>query len=670
MALCRQPNEEEMKKLKTLSQVIKKNKGIITKWKAFILLIPAAAILIFHVFYKNIWAERAMEKGLARIFAATAEVDELRVSLLKGQIMLEGIRVQNKNNPELNLFETGHSEFFMDMGELTRGRFHIQSAVLEGLQFATPRSSSENTWTSPNPGIKKGGENRKENIFSGVSAMASNPVNAAAALLEEKKSELQTPAYLEETNKTLKEFYQKWDERFKVSEKELGLFIKKYRKIAEKGVPSPGSPKAALTAAKEYNGYYQDIQKEKEKVRSLYRQFKKDKEKILAMKSKIQDFMEKDAAYLQSLLEIPDKPELRGLVNEKIREMLRLRFTRYYNIAEKVLPYYKNWKADKAGKNKGKKDKKAKRMTGQTILFPSPQSPRFLLHKAHIDGGSKEKGLFRADLKDIASEPEKWLFPVSFASSWQKEKQNFFLEGAIDLKKNAVNLLEARFKAPGNPVRYEGDFPVPGLEKLEGLLNYTGTALAVKGKENLDIGLNMNLVKVKIKIDSSGAMTEKLLKKTLDTVHEINISSQITMGKKGIETLQVNSDIGQSLAQSLDALWKDLPQIGRKELLTLLEKEMKNQLSSSQQLSATLNALELSPENQIRNLEELEKTFDNKKKELQKEAETQVKEFRQKAESEAKKVLKKAEDHREEASKKANELKEASPLKDVKFPGF
>ncbi|MDA3812417.1 MAG: hypothetical protein PF518_19035, partial [Spirochaetaceae bacterium] len=80
-------------KLKGLSKSIKKNKGLVTKWKAVFVLILISLILIFNFFFKDQLIKKAAESGLEYVFQGDVDLVKPHLSLFKGSITYESLTI-------------------------------------------------------------------------------------------------------------------------------------------------------------------------------------------------------------------------------------------------------------------------------------------------------------------------------------------------------------------------------------------------------------------------------------------------------------------------------------------------------------------------------------------------------------------------------------------------
>ena len=673
MVLRRELTKDENKKLKALAKALKKNKGMVTKWKFFILLAIAGLIAVFNIFFKNMLAERALEKGLTDAFEASADVDDLKISLSRGEISLEGLRVQNKDNPGKNLFQTGHSALKISIPELTRGRYHIEELNMEGLQFNAGRDSADLP-----PGTESGGD--KAPLID-LSAYTDDPAAAAEKILEEHKANLKSLQFIDSAEDQLKGFTESWETRLDESGRENKAFIARYDDIISKGVPRLNSIEEGQSLFNEYNGYYEEIRDKRSEVETMIDLFEADRSALQDIRSEAVSLISEDLAYLQDLMQLPGQNDVRNFVSDKIKEILMTRFSSYYETAQKVMPYYEKWQASQPEE---KEKKKVSRMNGENVRFPSPMSPGFLIRQAHLDGGDGYSGFFNADLSGITTEPEKWADPVLLSSGWTRDRSSVTTEAFLDLKENAEELFRLDFSSPGNSIPSDIAFPELGINEVDAVLDYIGTARPHPTEEGVLVSLDMDFSQISLGLKDSDDPVSSIILGTLDDIRDILVEAEIHIDEKGIQNLKVNSGIDKILTDSLEGFLEDLPGAGADMLKPLLTELIEEELGSSAALQDAADALGRGSLEQLKDLEALEDRMDSYRNEVQNKGEALVKEYEDKARAEAEVIKAEAEAEaarlQAEADRKAKEAEEKAKAEaekklqeeasKIKLPGF
>ncbi len=661
MAIRRELTKEESKKLKTLAKAVRKNRGMVTKWKLFILLAIAAAVAVFNIFFKNMLAERALEKGLADAFEASADVDDLKISLSKGELSLEGLRVQNKKDPERNLFQTGHTALKISIPELTRGRYHIEEMTLEGLRFNSGRDSADLP-----PGMESGGA--KEPLID-LSAYTDDPAAAAEKILKENRNNLKSLQFIASAEEDLKEFTESWQNRLDESDGETRAFIARYEEILSKGLPQVSSIEEGQSLYNEYNAYYNEVRDKREEVEELADQFETDRAALKTIREEAESLIKEDLASLQNLMQLPGQDDVRSFVSDKIKESLMQRFSSYYETVQKVMPYYEKWQAAQPEEEKNT----VSRMTGQTIRFPSPMSPGFLLKKAHLDGGDGNSGFFNADISGLTSEPEKWAEPVLLSSGWKRDESSVSSEGFLNLKEEAEELFRLDFSSPGHPLPSDIAFPDLGIDKADALLDYSGTARPHPDEEGVLVSLDMDFSQIRLSVEDADDPVSAIVLSTLENIEDFLVEAEVHIDDKGIRGLKIDSPVDRILIDSLEGFLDELPAAGAQMLKPLLTEMIEEELGASDALEDAADTLGISSMEQLKDMEALENRVKDYRDELGNKARAEADALKAEAEAEAARLQAEAERKAKEEEEKAKaeaQKKLEEEAKKIKIPGF
>jgi len=623
--------DEIIKKLKPLSKAIKKNKGMVTRWKAFILLAVAGSILIFTFFFKNKVLETVIESSLEKVFQAQVDVVNPRFSLFKGEFGFESLTIQDKKEPGRNLIETGSSNLSISIPELTRNRFRIKKMILEDVQLNTSRESDTLDVKHEDSGSSK----PSLLDLSSLKDLTDDPTTRIESLIEEQKENLQTFKMIEGASKDLDEFTTRWKKTFGDSQNEISQLTKKYSGIANQGIPSITSIDDGKALVKKYEGYYKEISAEKDRVINLQNQFQNEKDRILNYRNNIEDVIGKDLEYLSGLITLPQQKEMQNFVSDKIKEILQKRFNAYYTKAMKLMPLYEKFK----DQEKKKEEKKVSlRYPGRFILYPSPDRPRFLIEEARLSGGDDNSGFFNLGITGITSEPEKWSEPVKLDSQWKKNGTSMTLDGILNLKDQAPELFNIQFESPENPVSWKEGIPVLGIDSAKAELSYKGTGLSRLETKGVTVNLDLDFSDIEIKTSGKDDILSQTVTDTLNRIKDFMVTATVQITKEGIQSVKVDSEIDKILKQRLGDLIKDLPQQGADKLETYLRKMISERMLGIDGVKNTLNALNLESLDQIRSMEDLQSAVKKLEDQAQGQAAALVKGLQDKAEAEAERI--------------------------------
>lgn len=630
-------NKDDRKKLKALAKSIKKNKGMVTRWKAGILMVILSILLLFNFFFKNTVVEYVLEKSLEEAFSAAAEIENLDISLSKGTMTFDSLRVQNRKDPGRNIFETTSSRLAISVPEIAKGRFRIQEFSVQGIQMDTARESDE-----LRPSMNQG--ESKDPIYS-MSDLQEDTQEQIKALLEEKKGNLQTLTYLENADEEMKAFTQKWESTFSDTQEKGDALIDEYSSIVDAGVPEIGSIQEGQALAQEYNNHYRTIQQAIADAKALNTEFSEEKGRLSGSKNEIERLILQDSEYIKGFLRLPNQSEVKDFVGDAIQDVLQKRFENYYDKAMLLFPVYEKWQAEKRVDGNEKKDRN--RLAGKTLSFAQKESPRFLIEKMNLSGGNEQAGEFLMNLSGISSEPEKWSEPIQLISSWNEASTKVKMEGFVDLKENAEELFNLNFESLENKVPWEDGVPSLGIDSVLTSLSYSGTGRSHPEKEGILLSLDMDFSDIELMKSGSNKTISNIIEETMNEVESFLVSPEIHISKQGIESIIVSSDIDRIIQRSLGDFVKDLPQKGQAEVEAYLREDLAKQLSENEKTRALTESLNQESLDQLEDLKQIE---------------TRMLEYKQQ-------IIKQGEELLEDQAKDGLEtLKDST--KGLKLPGF
>ena len=113
------------------------------RWKA---LLPLAVVLVLIIVGARLFLDPAVRRGVeyAGTAAVGAKVDlrAAHVSVLAGDVTLDGLAVTDPSKPMTNLFEAEALVFAVDPLPLLESKVVIDTLAVRGLRFGTPRATS------------------------------------------------------------------------------------------------------------------------------------------------------------------------------------------------------------------------------------------------------------------------------------------------------------------------------------------------------------------------------------------------------------------------------------------------------------------------------------------------------------------------------------------------
>ncbi len=631
-------SQETIKKLKPLAKTIKKNKGLVTKWKAIIVLIIVGSVVFFNFIFKDKLIESFAESGLESLFEAEVEIEKLHLSLFKGILSYESLAIADADKPMFNLVETGRAVLKINMRELAFKRVHIEEIALSEVLWDTPRKSDGSLVEGEN-----GGENTSEKEDS--SLMDTLSLNSGdfdyQAIINSQKENLSSLKLLSESNQKIEEAQARWTGILYEKESEVKALSDKVDTVKSISLSSVQSVDEAASLIGEVQSYYPEVEAAKESVVQLNRDFKSEKETLFSMKDSLSYSIDTDMAYLVDTLDITTG-DFSSIASDLAEDYVRARWNNYYeyglkawNIVQKLQSAENEDKAESRGLN---------RAAGRTILFPSPDKPSLFIGHAGLTGGDEKQGHLVMDIKSISSEPDKTKDPVSLNLILTKGEQIIVLKGVLDLKTDSPVLFFMTIDVPGNPVALEKGIPVLGINRLTSIADTSLNGTVLYDDDTLVTVLKTELTELDIIQSADDSVISTAVNILFDNTENIELIGEIAITKEGIDSIFFQSDFDTLLQDSLGSYLEDLKSTYTRELKDNLLQYLSPDLEKNEAYSSSLDALGVQSINQISSVNRVKDVLDDKVSELENRGDAIADELKSKAQSEAESLVDKAKD--------------------------
>ncbi len=103
--------------------------------------VPAIVLLVVLYFFLDGWVEAGLEYAGERAVGAKVEIDDLALTLSPLGMRFEHLQVADPSDPWSNIFETGRVQFAMDINQLLRAKFIVETMEVNGLVLGTKRTT-------------------------------------------------------------------------------------------------------------------------------------------------------------------------------------------------------------------------------------------------------------------------------------------------------------------------------------------------------------------------------------------------------------------------------------------------------------------------------------------------------------------------------------------------
>ena len=570
-------SKAEAKHLATLAKSVRKNRGLVTGWKAAILAVIIGSLLVFNFLFKDRLAEAGMEAALENVFRARAEAEGVHLSLFRGSLSFESLSVADRDKPMENLFELSGSELRVNIWELLKKRLVIERAVCSGIQLGTPRDSSG---ALPETETTEAGFSPEDSSSSGLGALLAD--TDPEALLQTQFDRLQSPAYLDEVNSRYRQALDLWPERIEAVQNDLETGRTAASRIAALKIQEIDSLQEAADAAKVIQDNYPRVEDAASTVRRTNRDFQQDRETLTDLQRGVRDALEEDYRLLESVVADPGG-ELGGVASQAAENLLKARIGRYYDYALKAIDASRKMKSEK-----GKKEAADVRRQGAVVNFPVRGYPRFMIEELYISYGSSGSGEYlEASAQDISSDQEIVGRPVRFSLNAEDGVHRISGEGSLDTREGAQEFLSLEGGLEGGGFAIGNALSGIGLEELKGSADGSlafSIDPGMMGAGTAEIRLeDMNPI-----FQDDGNLLQNAVREVLATTNSAVFTVSFEADEGGFTRFRVQSDLDALLARRVgDFLDAEASRL-RERLKVLLREELASALEENAELENLL----------------------------------------------------------------------------------
>ena len=652
---------EEQKKLPGLAKWIRKNRGFVTRWKAGVLLILAAAVLVFNLFFKDQLIKRVLERGLEAVFRSEVTVEDPSLRLLKGTFSFQALTIADADDGSRNLLETGKGVFLLDMAELTRKRFRIVESSLAGIRTGTERFTSGGNEGAEDPDTGAGGDSG----FSLSSLAPGTEDFDFETFLEEQKDGLTVTRLIDEGNQEIKNLEEKWTGTFEEQQREISALadeVTAFKDVKPSGI---GSVAEAASLVQDIQAVSTRVNRKKNELRDLRKDFQADRERVTEQGRAFTSGFEEDYDRLKGQLDF-SSGGMKNMFSGLAETYIRNRWNSYFEWGLKGRELYRKYQENRED---APKKELPRRSRGRTYLFPAPDAPLFLAELLSLSGEAGGGQPFRLEARDISSDPDRAGRPVTFQAGLGIPGEVLELKGILDLRSGAEEVFMMALEGPSRPFALDREVEALQLARLSGAVSFQGDTRYRSSDEKLLTALDLTFTGVETLPSGTGVLSDAV-SRILGQMDRVEMETRIVTGFEEVESVKVFTDLDELLADRVGDYLEEKAAELAEELRTRLKEYLEDQLAEQEMLQSALDSLGVESLDQISTLEGLETVLNDKKKEVEAAANA----YRKELEAEARARIEEAEAQaRKEAERKAREAAETlvpGVGDSIRIPGF
>jgi uncharacterized protein (TIGR03545 family) len=366
----------------------------------FLLILFLIIIAIFLIFTDR-WLENRMEAFGSSIVGAKVEFDGVDFSLLSLNMRWKRLQVTNPDDTWRNLFETGNTEFDVDLIPLLSRKFIIENLTLEDFRLNTERTTDgkiekDKAATTESKIVKTienqlAAQTKDMPVFNLQRYQKKVNVDSLWRLID-----LRTPAKIDSLQKATMNDYQQWEKRIAdlPSEKELNAYTERVQALKLDQIDTIEEFQAAYSAT---TSIYNEIDSIYNSVKTVKTDFQSDVSALKGNQKLIKEWVSRDYQRALSLAKLPDlsvKNVAKILFGERIINQIR-RILGYINTTRSY--------AEKIKTSQPKKESPP-RLKGQDIYFsPKQNLPKFWIKQISLSGETNNGMKLAGTVSDIVS---------------------------------------------------------------------------------------------------------------------------------------------------------------------------------------------------------------------------------------------------------------------------
>ncbi|MCD6395896.1 MAG: TIGR03545 family protein, partial [Spirochaetaceae bacterium] len=619
MEIVREIPKDVLVRLKPLAKSIKKNKGIISRWKAFIVLFIIASILVFNLFFKDKLLTRAVETGLESVFQAKAEVNGLHLSLIHGNFSYQSLSIADADNTKRNLLIIGPSEFRVNITELLSKRIRIEEMSLTDFRWDTPRTVDGAMEASARD--DQNGKSGKTDLNLDYLAVNKDDINLKV-FLEEQKDNLVSLNLINQGNEEIETVTVKWKETYAEKNKKIELLSKDVNSLKSLSIKDAGSPAEGQAALKQITDLYSRVKETKTELAALKDEFETDREHLLEMNKLLKNAVYEDLSRLGSMIDL-SSGRGRSLVSDAAEKYIRNRWNDYYEYGLKALTVYNRIK-ERQPKEMGEK-KGLHRDSGRVFIFPGQDNPHFLIEHILVSGGDDSTGNLAAEIRSVSSEPDKLSKALTFAVDWKSSSSGITLNGFIDMRSKAERQFEMEIISPANFISLDEGLPSLQIKELSSMTDISGVSVVSDKQDGIITTLDISMKDIEIEQVDKAGLVSNTIKEILNDMDQVDFEAEILADSNGVQDIKVSSNIDNILVEKMGEYINEITAAKKEELKTELQNYIAPSLKENEVLNSSMEELGVESLDQIDSLNSMQNSLDAKQDEIQSDIKSGIK---------------------------------------------
>ena len=628
----RELTKEDLKRLKAIAKAVRKNKGLLTAWKAGLVGVIVVAVIGFNLFFKNRLLERAAEQGLQRIFNAAVEIEGTDFSLIRGTIGFESFAAADEDRPMRNLIELGRTRLDLDVGRALSRKIIFDEITCREIRFDTPRTVSGALPGSGSDTAKDGGQSGGDVLgeLAGEAGALGLEIGRESAerLIEKHEKGLKTLPLIDSVQARYTEMSTRWGRRTGETEDLVESFEARTADLLATDITTIDTPGEVESYLTELNTLKSEVEEARETVEEVYRDFTGDLEYVRTSSAEIAAAVEADIAYLAEALGTIGA-DAAGMIASVAEPVIRERLGRYYRAAEKALRIYTRLAGDeKEAGRRGRIRLTDRGRRGTRVSFPTVGYPAFLIKHFEVSAGADgESGFSEFILRDLTGDHETWGRPTTAgfttSSLFGAGGTELMCGIIVDSRGTAEYLLDSTAAVRGIPLAVSG-----GLEPISissfGAASDTTFGLDIAPDMSGRGSLGMELSGLDIVFSDTAPVIRDVLVGLLDDIETLTLNASFAFAEGSITDLTISTDIDRILQERIGSYLREQAERAAAEVEAAFRSYIEDELETNEALRGEIAEKGGEILSDVRSIEDLERLIEKEKQALRDRARREV----------------------------------------------
>lgn len=495
---------KQARRLGLIAKQIKKQKGRFNVVSIVLAIVCVVALGLSLTVFRNVIARVAITSAFEGTFGAKCDIRDIDFNIPEAFFRIDGLAVANRATPMKNLFEIGRCEIHFDLLELSRGKFVADNVEFTGVTWNTDRKQSgalspkrqkkfdkKRKDSKPNP-VTQALQTEVAKLSSGVSVESG--ISAVkeqldpTQFIEKEKAALKSPAVIQRITDTVPALTTKWVSKSDEARSRVDTAIAQGKKLSTLKVDSIRTVEEVQALISELKAASDTAKATVAYAQTTVAEANADAKTVTALAGEADAAVRADAARLRSLVDAVKSLNIdvgKGLISGVFNTFIVNTLGAYYPYIDKGLNVFGELqKTPKKAKNQSLKQKSKiiERLPGRDFDFSHDAMPTFLMKNVALSASDGATGIAgSATVRNVTNDADKIGKPVTVALTVSHGGMSETLDGTLDLRTAAKEIVSAEFTGKGYPVALSAG-NVTGVPSISGFLSATGNVAIAADK--------------------------------------------------------------------------------------------------------------------------------------------------------------------------------------------